>query len=55
MICCDGCGAPGSRKQCVNCAERLRSLDCGTLGGFRTSRDGRRQAKLAFAHAVHTD
>jgi hypothetical protein len=28
------------------------SIDCRTLGGFRTSRDGLRRAKLACAHAM---
>src|SRR5450631_54634 len=30
-----------------------RPIDCGTLGGFRTSRDGLRRAKLALAHAIY--
>jgi hypothetical protein len=38
-------GAPERERR------RRRFIPCGTLGGFRTSREGLRQAKPGFAHA----
>ena len=46
---------PPARKRCHRGSRRQRpTIDCGTLAGFRTSRAGLRQAKLAYAHACWT-